>query len=217
MPVDTAIQLFAALIALIAIAVALFPGFFQRLVAGEFVQIHPKNLRGTIPRTRDDEPVVYFHLKAVSKCPYIPVHNCRVMLTRVLKQDDGCSTIFDVGLHVPLQLVWAPANSDNERTLVREEVFDFLCMNKPKGQSPARLAPVLYCYLTDVDLTVGPRQTVYYDLIVVGNEFASKKPQRWRVHWDGVWTEKPSEVAQHVNVREARKGEGDPAEARPGP
>ncbi len=205
MSAEVVIQIVATVATFLALAVALFPGFFQRLVAREFVRIEPQNIGGTTPRTAAGDPVVYFHLKARNRCPWLPVHNCRVMLRKIERLNPASGAFEDFGLHVPLQFVWSPASRTGEcefRSVVQEEVFDFLLMNKPHDPTPSRIRPVLYTYLNNVDLMAHGGQTVRYHLSVVGNEFASKRPQIWEVRWDGVWTDSGPEIAQHVSIRE---------------
>lgn len=208
------------------------------------MRIERQNLRGTIPKTAQGDPVVYFHLKARSRCTWLPVHNCRAMLTKVERLDPATGSFKDVGLCIPLQFMWSPGPRRSElrttvgdvkieklspasgcsndirlhvplkivwspekdnvkfRTLIQEEVFDFLAINRPTGAAPTNVWPVLYESLSEFDLDVHANETLRYHISVIGNEFASARPQIWEVFSDGTWTEKVAELSQHVTIRE---------------
>jgi hypothetical protein len=127
------------------------------------------------------------------------------MLRKVERLDPEAGAFDDIGLHVPLRFVWSPLPETREpefRTLVQEEVFDLVLMDKPQNSGPSLIRPVLYVYLTDADVTAHGGETVRCHLSVVGNEFASRRPHVWEIFGDGVWTDNTTEIAQHVRISE---------------
>jgi hypothetical protein len=144
---------------------------------------------------------MYYHLKVINKRPWIPVHNCRVLLTGLSKRGpDG--KFSKVPMPVPLEYMWAPAEPrrPRSRTVVRERVVDFGAVESGKFE----FSPALYLYVASLGEHgyVRKDQAVRYYVEVDALNFVQRRPHVFEVSWDGVFDFSREKMEQHLRIRE---------------
>lgn len=196
------------LVAIGTLAVAVLAIWGERIrsiLAPPLLVLEPHNSAGdpTELRAQGAPPgagirVLYYHLKVVNKRPWLPVANCSVFLRGIFRR--GPDGIFHpVHMPVPLQYVWAPAEvTPPSITVTKEHVLDFGSIIE--GQDHFR--PQLYSYSNNFQGFVRKDEALRYQLEVQGSNFSSRRYQVFEVAWDGTWSYIPSEMQQHLRIRE---------------
>ncbi len=202
---DTLINALVAVGTLAVAILAIWGARIRSVLAPPMLVIEPHNLSGDPTELRRvDQPqgqgnrVLYFHLKVVNKRPWLPVENCSVFL-RGLSRRGPDGMFHPVQMHVPLQYVWAPAEiTPPTVTLTKEQVLDFGHLI----EGADKFVPVLYSYSHNFQGTVGRGEALRYQLEVRGSNFSSKRYQVFEVAWDGNWSYIPTDMEQHLRIRE---------------
>jgi hypothetical protein len=201
----TIIALFTA-VGTVAVAIlAIWGERIRSILAPPLLVLEPHNLTGDPTEFRNPNTpgqpgmrVLFYHLKVVNRRPWLPVENCSVFLRGFSRR--GPDGIFhSVDMPVPLQFVWAPAEvTPSVITVTKEHVLDFGHIIEGKGQ----FTPVLYSYANNFQGVVRKDEALRYQLDIRGSNFSSRRYQVFEVAWDGVWGYFPSEMQQHLRIRE---------------
>ena len=183
----------------IAVAIlAIWGEWFRSRLAPPKLTIRPHTLQGDPTRTSEGKPVMYYHLKVVNQRPWLAVTNCRVLLMGLSRR--GPDGLFhSVPMAVPLQFVWAPAETTpTVITLVKEHILDFGLLMK----DGTRFVPALYSYSNNFQGYIHANEAVRFHVGIDATNFASSRYQVFEVAWDGSWSYVPSEMSQHLRFRE---------------
>jgi hypothetical protein len=200
---DTIINIFVAIGTLAVAVLAIWGERIRAVLAPPLLLLEPHNLTGDPTELRDGTQrpgikALYYHLKVVNKRPWLPVSNCAVYLKGITRR--GPDGLFHpVHMPVPLQFVWAPAETmPPVITVTGEHVLDLgrIIENSPQFQ------PMLYSYTNNFQGFVGRNEAIRYQLAIRGSNFTSKRYQAFEVAWDGKWSYVPAEMSQHLRIRE---------------
>ena len=204
---DTFINSIIAFGTLSVAILAIWGAKIRSILAPPLLVLEPHNLSGdpTVLRSPTDPPghgtrVLYYHLKVVNKRQWLPVENCSVFLHGISRK--GPDDLFHpIPMIVPLQYVWAPAEiTPPTVTIIKEQILDFGRMSEGENM----FVPVLYSYSNNFQGFVKKGEVLRYQLEIRGSNFSSKKYQVFEVAWDGQWEYVPSEMEQHLHIREIK-------------
>jgi hypothetical protein len=142
---------------------------------------------------------LYIHIKVVNGSPWLPVRDCRVLLTGYSKR--GPDKLFHAeDVPVPLQFPWAPNHSQVERfrTVVTFQVIDFV--RAVEGQK--YIWPELYDGVTSFKGCIGKDEAIRYQIEIDAPGLAMSVRQVFEVSWSGDWSFEPETMEKYLRVRE---------------
>jgi hypothetical protein len=142
---------------------------------------------------------LYIHIKVVNGRPWLPVRNCRVLLTGYSKR--GPDRLFhSEDVPVPLQFPWAPNHSQAERfrTVVTFQVIDFV--RAVEGQK--YIGPELYDGVTSFKGYVEQGEAIRYQIEIDAPGLPMSVPQIFEISWSGQWSFEAEIMEKYLRVRE---------------
>jgi hypothetical protein len=197
----------AAAIGTVAVAVmAIWGERVRTWVAPPRLRLVLRSPRGVpaelvMPGVNTAAPILsmYYHVKVVNDRPWLPVKDCRVLLTGYSKRGpDGRFHPDDVP--VPLQFPWAPNHSQGERfrTIVTFQVIDLFRV----VERDSLIWPQLYDQVTSFKGYIAKGEAARYQIEIDAPGLPVSVPQVFEISWSGQWSFEPESMEKHLRVRE---------------
>jgi hypothetical protein len=163
--------------------------------------IEVQNLLGEYTHFGDNRPVVFYHLKVVSRRRFAPLRNCRVLLAALWRRSKA-GRFEPAPMPVPFQLAWAPSESTPAlMTIQSEQPFDLGFLRSPTTEEVGRFQPALYHLPFDFRGFVLAGEAVRYALRVEADGMVDGHTRLVQISWDGQWSDDLGQLATHLSVK----------------
>jgi len=207
-PIEIIVAALTAIGTLAVAVLAIWGDWFRAKFAPGKLAIEIHNLTGDLTHLKLPNGglmhTYFFHLKIVNKRHWISPKNCRVLLQAMSKRGPD-NEFHPIPMAVPLQFVWAPAEiTPPVVTIHHKQILDFGIMT----EGEQKFVPKLYSYSNNFRGVIAAGEAIRYSLEIVSDAYVSEKYQVFEVAFDGVWSANPTEMQNHLRIREIIESPG---------